>query len=332
MPPFARHASRLLLPIALIGLFAAAMLSLTHTQAQPLSATYTRGTLSVSIPYHSTRKGPGKLVAEILDPEDHVLGRSERNLDVGNGDGFWQQSITPDQPIAFEDMVWQRIRYRFEYADGALPAIEGIESISEILRRPVVRILGQSEYLAGSQAAIRILVSDASQSDDAAAAIRSGTVRVELIVPNQQPAQQPVEPGQQPRPLFSGRLNRGGTLEAQFRFPAGLTGAAELHFIADTPIGSTEYTQPIRLDDKASILLTTEKPIYQPGQTIHVRALALDRDGHQADAARKLTFELEDSRGNRSSKRSQRPTSSASPPPSFLSPTRSISAPTTCAP
>src|ERR1017187_9506141 len=110
---------------------------------------------------------------------------------------------------------------------------------------------------------------------------------------------QPAEPSQKPRPLFSGRLNRRGTLEAQFRLPAGLTGAAELHFIADTPIGSTEYTQSIRLDDKASILLTTEKPIYQPGQTIHVRALALDRDGHQADSARKLTFELEDSRGNK---------------------------------
>jgi uncharacterized protein YfaS (alpha-2-macroglobulin family) len=295
MPHFARHASpRLLLPFALIVLFVAAILSLTHTQAQPLSATYTRGTLSVTIPYRSTRTASGKLIAEILDPEDHVLGHSERNLDIDKGDGSWQQSITPDQPIAFEDIIWQRIRYRFEYADGALPAIEGIESISQILRRPIVRILGQSEYLAGSQAAIRIVVSDASQSDDAPSAIRTGTVRVELIVPTQS-----AEPTQKPRPLFSGRLNRRGTLEAQFRFPAGLTGAAELHFIADTPIGSTEYTQSIHLDDKASILLTTEKPIYQPGQTIHVRALALDRDGHQADAAHKLTFELEDSRGNK---------------------------------
>src|SRR4029077_7831344 len=48
-----------------------------------------------------------------------------------------------------------------------------------------------------------------------------------------------------------------------------------------------------------SILLTTEKPIYQPGQTIHVRALALDRANHEATANRKLTFEVEDSRGNK---------------------------------
>ena len=55
----------------------------------------------------------------------------------------------------------------------------------------------------------------------------------------------------------------------------------------------------MRLEDKASILLTTEKPIYQPGQTIHVRALALDRSRHQATANRALTFEVEDSRGNK---------------------------------
>ena len=57
--------------------------------------------------------------------------------------------------------------------------------------------------------------------------------------------------------------------------------------------------EPVRLEDKASVLLTTEKPIYQPGQTIHARALALDRSNHQAAALHKLTFEVEDSRGNK---------------------------------
>ena len=46
-------------------------------------------------------------------------------------------------------------------------------------------------------------------------------------------------------------------------------------------------------------MLTTEKPIYQPGQTIHVRALALDRASHHANAGQPLTFELEDPRGNK---------------------------------
>src|SRR5208282_1139156 len=76
-------------------------------------------------------------------------------------------------------------------------------------------------------------------------------------------------------------------------------GSYQLRYVVDTPIGSTEFTQTVRLENKVSILLTTEKPIYQPGQTIHVRALALDRSDHEAAAKHKLTFELEDSRGNK---------------------------------
>ncbi len=84
-----------------------------------------------------------------------------------------------------------------------------------------------------------------------------------------------------------------------FGFPAGVVGTYQLRYLVETAIGSTEFIQPVRLEDKVSILLTTEKPIYQPGQMIHVRALALDRANHEAAAGRKLTFEVEDSRGNK---------------------------------
>jgi hypothetical protein len=280
---------RLFLPLVLVLLFAAVAFSLRHARAQPLAAIYTHGNLSVTVPYHSTREGAGRLTVEILDPEDNVLGRIERPVDIAKGEGSWQQTITSEKPLPFEDIVWQRIRYRFEYNDSQLPVIDGIESISQVLRRPVVHVLGQTQYLAGSQAAIRVIVSDANNNDVA----ETGALRVELLIPDQKP-----------RPLFSGRLNRRGTVETQFRFPTGLTGNYQMRYVADTPIGSTEFTQPVLLENKASILLTTEKPIYQPGQTIHVRALALDRADSRADADCKLTFELEDSRGNKVFKKS----------------------------
>jgi hypothetical protein len=261
-----------------------AFLSIARGRSEQLAAVYTRGNLLVTIPYHSIHSGSGRLVAEIIDPEDQVLGRVERLADIGTGDSTWQQVIKPEKPLRFEDIVWQRLRYRFEYADNQAPAIEGIEPISEILRRPVVRILGQTEYLTGSRAAIRVIVSDANHNDIA----EPGTIRIELLIPDKTP-----------RLLFSGKINKRGTLEAQFHFPAGLTGSYQLRFIADTPIGSTEYSQPVELKSKASMLLTTEKPIYQPGQTIHVRALALNRTDYKADSERKLTFELEDPRGNK---------------------------------
>jgi hypothetical protein len=246
-------------------------------------ATHSHGVLYVTIPYQAEHSGAGRLSVEVLDPEDQVLGREVRQIEIAAGKGQWQQQIRLEKPLADEDLVWQRLRYRFEYSARKDEALEGTESIAQILRTPVVHILGQQSYLSGGQAAVRVIVTDSSNQMIAGL----GTVRIEFIVPNQKP-----------RVLFTGRLNRRGTSEAQFKFPAGLVGNDQLHYVVDTSIGSTEFTQEVRLEDKVSILLTTEKPIYQPGQTIHVRSLALDRSSHEA-ANGKLTFEVEDSRGNK---------------------------------
>ena len=282
-----RPSLRILLPLVLaLLLIAGAVYCFSPVRAAQLAATYAHGSLQVTIPYDAGRKGVGRLTTEILDPEDRVLGRAERGISVEEGNGSWQQTITPNKPIAFDDILWQRVRYRFEYSDGKGDAIEGIESVSQILRRPVVRVLGQSEYLSGSRAAIRVVVTDAN--DDAAL---DGKLRIELT--------NPANEKEAARQLFSGSLNHRGTLEASFRFPAGLAGHYELRFVADTAIGGAEYRQPIQIGKKTQILLTTEKPIYQPGQTIHVRALALDRADLKADGDRPLTFEIEDSRANK---------------------------------
>ncbi|MGA9670572.1 MAG: MG2 domain-containing protein [Terracidiphilus sp.] len=267
--------------LLLVGLCAS--LSLLQPQPRHLGATYRDGKLAINIPYNASEPGSGRLTIEVLDPDDKPLGRVERRLEIRRGDGVWQQTISLSEPMPFEDILWQRIRYRFEYDNASLSAIDGIESISQIISRPVIHILGQKEYLAGSQASIRVIVTDANSNNP-----QTGTLRIELRIPDRKPLA-----------LFSGNLNRRGTVEAALRFPANITGNSELHFAVDTPIGSTEYTQPIQLEDKAAILLTTEKPIYQPGQTIHLRALALDRAAGHAATDRTLTFEVEDSRGNK---------------------------------
>jgi len=286
-PSRQNSADRLWLPLFVIMLvIAVAFVVQPFTAASGKSpvATYSHGILYVTIPFHAERSGAGRLTLEVLNPDDEVLGRHDRAVEIAKGAGRWQEEIKLGNPLALEDLVWHRLRYRFAYDDGKEAALEGMESISQILRTPVVHILGQQSYLAGGQAAVRVIVADSKNETIAG----PGSVRIELLSPDQKPTV-----------LFTGRLNRRGTTEAQFRFPAGLIGNFQLHYAVDTTIGSTEFTQAVRLEDKVSILLTTEKPIYQPGQTIHVRALALDRSNHEAAANRKLTFEVEDSRGNK---------------------------------
>ncbi len=264
-----------------------ALAVLAHRSVSEDSMVY--GLLRVTIPYDALYAGAGQFTVEVLNPEDAVLGRTEQRVEVTARNGHLQSEVKLEKALAVDDLVWHRVRYRFEYDDAKKPAVEGTESISSILRRPVVHILGQQSYITGGQAAVRVIVTD---TKDEAIAGR-GSVQIELLDADDKPADG------KPRVLFSGRLNHHGTTEAQFRFPAGVIGSYRLRYVADTPIGTTEFTQDVRLEDKVSILLTSEKPLYQPGQTIHVRALALDRSDHQAAAKRTLTFEVEDSRGNK---------------------------------
>ena len=247
-----------------------------------VEATYLHGVLHVTVPYDLPRAGAGQLTAEVLDPEDRLLGRLEQQVSATAGKGLWQGDLKLAKAVGTEDLVWHRLRYRFAYNDRTDAAVEGTDSISQILRTPVMHILGQQSYLTGGQAAVRVIATDSKNVPIA------GSVQIELLTPDQKS-----------RTLFTGRLNGRGTTEAQFRFPAGLVGTYPLRYVVDTAIGSTDFTQQVRLQDSVSILLTTEKPIYQPGQTIHARALALDRSNHDAASGRALTFEVEDSRGNK---------------------------------
>ena len=248
------------------------------------AASYSHGTLHLNLPYHAKHDGMGTLTIEVLDPENRTIGRVEKTAQIAEGNSQWTEEVKLEKALPVDELVWHRLRYRFEYEGEQYPGIENTESISQILRMPVLRILGQQAYLSGRKAAVRVIVTDTQNE----AIPGRSTLRIDFEAP-----------GQVRRMLFSGQLNHRSTAEAQFQFPEGVTGNGELHYVVDTALGSTEYKQAVRLEDKVGILLTREKPIYQPGQTIHVRALALNRSNHEAVGKRELVFEVEDSRGNK---------------------------------
>ena len=72
----------------------------------------------------------------------------------------------------------------------------------------MVHILGQQAYLAGSQAAVRVITTDSKNE-----VLSGGNLKIELI-----------ESEKHSRLLFKGSLDRRGTTEAQFRLPAGIVG------------------------------------------------------------------------------------------------------------
>ena len=112
--------------------------------------------LHLSIPYEAAHAGSGKLTIEVLDPDDNILGRVEKDANVTAGDGRWREEIKLEKPMGLDDLVWNRMSYHFEYNDQKETALENTESISQVLRTPVIHILGQQSYLAGGPAAVRV--------------------------------------------------------------------------------------------------------------------------------------------------------------------------------
>jgi len=199
-----------------------------------ISATYVRGVLRTAIPYHSTHAGSGLLTIQVLTPEDEVLARSERRLDLPSGNGSWHDDLKLVKPLPTDELVWHRLRYRFTYDHAETTAIQGVESISDVLRIPSLNVIGQQTWMSGAPVAVRAIVSD-SQYEPIPG---PGTVAFTLRTPDGKSI-----------PLYTGKLNARGTVEASFRAPAGLVGTFPVQYSAETALGSVEYTQQVHLED-----------------------------------------------------------------------------------
>lgn len=145
------------------------------------------------------------------------------------------------------------------------------------------RIYGQNTWLRGGPAGLRVIVRNHQTGQPVAAhvAISLGGPKMASLI------------------LYSGRTSLLGTVDAAFRVPKVKAGAYALKIAVESPVGDDELQQPLTVAESVRILLTSDKPLYQPGQTMHLRALALDSATRQPLGGAPVTFEVEDARGNK---------------------------------
>ncbi len=148
-----------------------------------------------------------------------------------------------------------------------------------------VRVVGPKDWLVGSSGALRVVVTDHAQDQPA----RRARVRIGL---------QAQQDGATTR-LFEGRTDAYGTLQAGFDVPELEPGTYALTVAASWRGQTDEVTQPVTLKRATQVLLTTDKPIYQPSQVIHLRALALKRPSLKAMQDQEVTLEVSDAKGNK---------------------------------
>lgn len=146
-------------------------------------------------------------------------------------------------------------------------------------------VIGPERLAPGSEAGLRVVVQQAGGGQP----VSDAQVKVSL---------QP-QAGGQSLPLFAGTTDASGSLPLTFQIPAEAGGDYHLIVETESPNGTDRLERPVKVEREFRLLLSSDKPLYQPGQTIHLRALALDPFDLTPARQASIDFVVQDAKGNK---------------------------------
>ena len=145
-------------------------------------------------------------------------------------------------------------------------------------------VLGQTAWIPDSTASLCVRVFDHDTMD------ALSDVPVQLAVEG--------KGSKQPIQLASFRTDRAGFGKAQFHVPDWSDGEYQLRISAQPQGSSEEISRQISLRRSWKLMLSSDKPLYQPSQTIHLRGSALRNPDQKPVAGMEATFSITDPKGN----------------------------------
>ncbi|MBM4356094.1 MAG: hypothetical protein FJ109_20270, partial [Deltaproteobacteria bacterium] len=83
------------------------------------------------------------------------------------------------------------------------------------------------------------------------------------------------------------------------RLPPQVEGKIRLLATVRTTTGSSKLSAESEVVEESRIFLSTDKPLYQPGQSIHIRALVMDRGSRRPAEKESALVEVMDAKGNK---------------------------------
>jgi 5-hydroxyisourate hydrolase-like protein (transthyretin family) len=163
-------------------------------------------------------------------------------------------------------------------------ALWWVSTLPERVDEQQTILVGQTRLSPDSDASVRVVVQDLS----AGRPIADAQVKVSLKP----------ETGRA-IPLFQGRTDETGSLPVRFHVPADAPPKAQLVIETRSKAGRDRVEQPVTVQREYRLLLTSDKPLYQPGQTIHMRALALSTLDLAPARGATVDFMVQDPKGNK---------------------------------
>jgi hypothetical protein len=146
-------------------------------------------------------------------------------------------------------------------------------------------LCGQKEFIADAMGAMRVVVRDRTNLKPLAGA----EVALSLIS---------AASGEEIK-LGDFKTNDNGTVDTSFRVPPVPDGTYRLVAKAKSSVGTDVMEQVVTVKREFGVLLSTDKPLYQPNQLINMRCIALKRPDLKPVAGSKAVFDVFDPKGNK---------------------------------
>jgi hypothetical protein len=242
--------------------------------------------LTVALPAIEKGGGRGTLVVELIGPDGKVLDDSQKNVELTQEPS--SQRFEFKAPKLEADRLTVRCRLDKQERKVELKKIL-------LVKAHETSLSAGKEFFTGSVAALRCEVHGV-QSLARTLPLPGSSVTVRLRGKDGKTF-----------PVFDGKAGSDGVANIQFRVPERVpVGDYKLEVATKSTLGEEKLEQDVKIKSSPRVLLVTDKPLYQPGQLMHIRALALQAFSLHPVAGSDLTFEVEDAKGNKVFKRTHK--------------------------
>ncbi|MGH9753885.1 MAG: MG2 domain-containing protein [Blastocatellia bacterium] len=213
-----------------------------------------------------------RIKLELIDPRDAVRATAMREVSIPSGASVSTMPLVKTGAGDYDggELLWHRLRYQIAAVDSSgkeADPVSGLISMSEIIP-DIFRLLVSAPREAGKEAKY---------------AIRARTLHPltgEPVPGVDVEARMVYAEGDDKRDLkSSGVTNSTGEALLEFNLPSSLKAEdVEIKVVARRDGFLQEAEAEVSPIYQNQILVSTDKPLYQPGQTLRIRILGLDRD------------------------------------------------------
>ena len=259
------------------------------------NAVYNSGKLRVAIPFENgsrQRTTAARLRVELLDAHEKIVARGESGGRLAGGRNIFAATLDVANENKARDLLWQRIRYSLE-AGGEKKS--GTIALSEIMPELFrLRVSAADEIYAGMKYPVRVRAFHPTKDVSIVGVDITAKLKIDLETEDDE---------DELIIKASGKTDAEGFAVLEFEIPAGVkfnddySGEIEVLGVKNGLVAEADEDLETGKNN-ISVYFTTDKPLYQPGQKIFARALAMQKNkadsGLSVVAGKEFEFSIRD--------------------------------------